>query len=151
ATVELADGLLTVTGPDRLQGIDVDLHGASELTPTVAAMAALAHGPSHLRGIGHIRGHETDRIDALEQNLRAIGVDAHGDADALHIVPPAAGRLHGAHWAAFADHRIATAGAIVGLRVPDVLVDDIACTAKTFPDFPQFWADLLTGATGWPD
>ncbi|MEJ7648929.1 MAG: 3-phosphoshikimate 1-carboxyvinyltransferase [Nakamurella sp.] len=144
ATVSLTARVLRVTGPDRLQGIDIDLHGASELAPTVAALAALAEGPSHLRGIGHIRGHETDRLAALEQNLRAVGIEASSDADALHIVPPS-GPLHGAAWAAFADHRIATAGAIIGLRVPGIVVDEIDCTAKTFPDFGVFWDGLLDG------
>jgi 3-phosphoshikimate 1-carboxyvinyltransferase len=138
---------LTVTGSGRLAGIDVDLHDASELTPTVAALAALADGPSHLRGIAHIRGHETDRLSALATELRGLGAEVVEDSDALHIV----GKVrHGGPWAAYADHRMATAGAIVGLRTPGVVVDDIGCTAKTLPDFARMWTDLLSGGAERP-
>lgn len=140
-TVTRTPAGLTVTGPEVLQGIDIDLHDVSELTPTIAAMALFAEGPSHLRGIGHIRGHETDRLAALEGDIRGLGGDAAADADALHVTPRP---LHGGGWAAHADHRMATAGAVVGLRVPGVVVDDIGCTAKTFPSFPASWATLAT-------
>ncbi len=144
--IESAVGAVTVTGPKTLRGIDIDLHDVSELTPTVAAMALFADGPSHLRNVGHIRGHETDRLAALETDIAALGGRASTDADSLHIDPI---DLHGGCWAAFADHRMATAGAIVGLRVPGVLVDDIACTAKTLPDFARMWSDLLgAGSSG---
>jgi 3-phosphoshikimate 1-carboxyvinyltransferase len=143
-TVTLDGTDLTVTGPGRLTGIDVDLHDVSELTPTVAALAALADGPSHLRGIAHIRGHETDRISALATDLTGLGAEVIEDHDALHLI----GNVrHGGPWGAFADHRMATAGAIVGLRIPGVVVDDIACTAKTLPDFAVMW-DELTGGAG---
>ncbi len=138
--VQLADGELTVTGPARLTGIDIDLHEASELTPTVAALAALADGPSHLRGIGHIRGHETDRLAALATDIENLGGTATEDHDALHITGHV---THGGDWAAYADHRMATAGAIIGLRVPGVVVDDIDCTAKTLPGFARMWHDLV--------
>lgn len=134
------DGELTLTGPETVRGIDIDLHDVSELTPTVAAMALFADGPSHLRNVGHIRGHETDRLAALEADIGALGGRASTDADSLHIEPA---DLHGGSWGAFADHRIATAGAIVGLRVPGVLVDDIDCTAKTLPDFSRMWSSML--------
>ncbi len=133
------DGM-TVTGPDALAGVDVDLHDASELTPTVAAVAALAAGPSRIRGVAHIRGHETDRIAALATEIAALGGDVDETADGLEIRPAA---LHGGGWRAYADHRMATAGAVVGLRVPGVVVDDVACTSKTIPDFPGRWADLV--------
>ncbi|WP_111767537.1 3-phosphoshikimate 1-carboxyvinyltransferase [Nakamurella deserti] len=144
-TVTLDGTDLTVTGPDRLTGIDVDLHDVSELTPTVAALAALADGPSHLRGIAHIRGHETDRISALAADLAGLGAEVVEDHDALHLTGNVG---HGGPWRAYADHRMATAGAIVGLRVPGVVVDDIACTAKTLPDFAVMWDDLLAGRAG---
>ena len=144
-TVTLDGSDLTVTGPERLTGIDVDLHEVSELTPTVAALAALADGPSHLRGIAHIRGHETDRITALAADLTGLGAEVVEDPDALHVL---GGARHGGPWAAYADHRMATAGAIVGLRVPGVVVDDIDCTAKTLPGFDRMWADLLAGDVG---
>jgi 3-phosphoshikimate 1-carboxyvinyltransferase len=141
-TVTLDGSDLTVTGPDRLTGIDVDLHEASELSLTVAALAALADGPTHLRGIGHTRGHETDRLAALATDLAALGGTVVEDRDALHITGPV---RHGGAWAAYADHRMATAGAIIGLRIPGVVVDDISCTAKTLPGFDRMWHDLLTG------
>jgi 3-phosphoshikimate 1-carboxyvinyltransferase len=131
---------LTVTGPARLSGLDIDLHDVGELTPTVAALAALADGPTVLRGIAHLRGHETDRLAALATEINALGGDAAETADGLAIRPAT---LHGGTWHAYADHRMATAGAIVGLVVPGVLVDDIATTAKTMPDFPAMWHSML--------
>jgi 3-phosphoshikimate 1-carboxyvinyltransferase len=135
------DGL-TVQGPDALQGVDVDLHDVGELTPTVAALAALAGTPSRLRGVAHLRGHETDRLAALATELAALGGDIEETDDGLAI-RPAALRAGERPWRAYADHRMATAGALVGLVVPGVLVDDVACTAKTIPDFPGRWAALL--------
>ena len=131
---------MTVTGPSELAGIDVDLHDASELTPTVAAVAALAAEPSRIRGVAHIRGHETDRIAALAAEIGALGGDITETADGLEIRPAP---LHGGVWGAYADHRMATAGALIGLVVPGVQVDDIGCTSKTIPDFPARWADLV--------
>ncbi|ANY07608.1 3-phosphoshikimate 1-carboxyvinyltransferase [Pseudonocardia sp. HH130630-07] len=137
-----ADGL-TVTGPDRLSGVDVDLHDAGELAPTVAAIAALAGDTSRLRGIGHIRGHETDRLAAIANEITALGGSVTETEDGLVIEPkPLTGRAD-RPWGAYADHRMATAGAIIGLVVPGVLVDDVGCTAKTIPDFPGRWAALL--------
>jgi 3-phosphoshikimate 1-carboxyvinyltransferase len=133
------DGM-TVTGPQELGGVDVDLHEASELTPTVAAVAALATEPSRIRGVAHIRGHETDRIAALAAEIGALGGDITETADGLEIRPA---RLHGGVWGAYADHRMATAGALIGLAVSGVQVDDIDCTSKTIPDFPARWADLV--------
>jgi 3-phosphoshikimate 1-carboxyvinyltransferase len=131
---------LTVTGPDQLHGIDVDLHDVGELTPTVAALAALAGGPSVLRGIAHLRGHETDRLAALATEINALGGAATETADGLEIRPRP---LRAGLWHAYSDHRMATAGAILGLVVPGIEVDDIATTAKTLPDFPAMWAAML--------
>jgi 3-phosphoshikimate 1-carboxyvinyltransferase len=137
-----ADGL-TVTGPDRLTGVDVDLHDAGELAPTVAAVAALASGTSRLRGIGHLRGHETDRLAALATEITALGGAVTETEDGLVIEPkPLTGRSD-RPWGAYADHRMATAGAIIGLVVPGVEVDDVASTDKTIPDFPGRWAALV--------
>jgi 3-phosphoshikimate 1-carboxyvinyltransferase len=133
-----ADGM-TVRG-GALHGIDVDLHEASELTPTVAALAALADSPSVIRGVAHIRGHETDRLAALAAELTALGAAVEETEDGLAIRP---GALSGAEWHAYADHRMATAGAILGLVVPGLTIDDVGCTAKTIPDFPGRWADLV--------
>ncbi|MFC4853550.1 3-phosphoshikimate 1-carboxyvinyltransferase [Actinophytocola glycyrrhizae] len=131
---------LTVHGPGRLQGIDVDLHDVGELTPTVAALAVLADGPSVLRGIAHLRGHETDRLAALATEINALGGGATETEDGLAIRPMP---MHAGRWHAYDDHRMATAGAIVGLAVPGIEVDDIATTAKTLPDFPSMWARML--------
>ncbi|MEV6602550.1 3-phosphoshikimate 1-carboxyvinyltransferase [Kutzneria sp. NPDC051319] len=138
--VSLSDNGLTVTGPERLNGIDVDLHEASELTPTVAAMAVLADSPTHIRGVAHIRGHETDRLAALTTEIRGIGGDADETEDGLVIRPA---KLTGGLWHAYHDHRMATAGAIIGLRVPGISVDDIKTTTKTIPDFPGMWDAML--------
>jgi 3-phosphoshikimate 1-carboxyvinyltransferase len=138
--VHLGENGLTVTGPDQLRGIDVDLHDVGELTPTVAALAVLADGPSVLRGIAHLRGHETDRLAALATEINALGGAATETEDGLVIRPMP---LHAGLWHAYDDHRMATAGAIVGLMVPGIEVDDIATTAKTLPDFPAMWAEML--------
>jgi len=139
------DAVLAVTGPERLAAVDLDLAEVGELTPTVATLAALAEGTSTLRGIAHLRGHETDRIAALAAELGAAGCAVTELDDGLRITP---GELHGTPWRAYADHRMATAGAILGLRVPGIAVDDVACTAKTLPGFERMWARMLDAATG---
>jgi 3-phosphoshikimate 1-carboxyvinyltransferase len=134
---------LTVRGTDHLHGIDLDLSAASELTPVVAAVAALADGTTHLRGIGHIRGHETDRLAALATELERLGANVHETDDGLTIHPRLLG---GAEWRTYADHRMAHAGALLGLVVPDVTLDDIGCTAKTMPEFPELWQAMVDGS-----
>ncbi|MCM6775707.1 3-phosphoshikimate 1-carboxyvinyltransferase [Nocardia sp. CDC159] len=136
------DGKLTVRGPERLAGIDIDLHDVGELTPTVAALAALADSPSRLRGIAHLRGHETDRLAALSTEINRLGGKVTETEDGLHIVPTT---LHGGRWHSYADHRMATAGAILGLRIPGVEIEDIGTTAKTLPDFVALWEAMLAG------
>jgi 3-phosphoshikimate 1-carboxyvinyltransferase len=140
AVVRLDDTGLTVHGSGTISGLDADLHDVGELTPVLAALAALADSPSTLRGIAHLRGHETDRLAALRTELTNLGGDVREHADGLTITPR---RLHGGVWHAYADHRMATAGAVLGLAVDGVQLDDIACTAKTLPDFPGMWATLL--------
>jgi 3-phosphoshikimate 1-carboxyvinyltransferase len=141
ADVSLDRTGLTVRSDATIEGIDVDLRDASELTPTVAALAALASSPTWIRGVAHIRGHETDRITALATQLGALGASVTETDDGLRIAPAP---LHGIRFRTYHDHRMATAGAIVGLRVPGVVVEDVATTAKTLPDFTGLWADLLT-------
>jgi len=131
---------LTVTGPDRLEGVDLDLHDVGELAPAVAALCALASGPSHLRGIAHIRGHETDRLAALATELGNLGASVVEHPDGLSIEPA---QLHGGVFRTYADHRMAHAGVILGAAVDGVLVENIATTAKTFPDFAAAWSSLL--------
>ncbi|MGH3882127.1 MAG: 3-phosphoshikimate 1-carboxyvinyltransferase, partial [Pseudonocardiaceae bacterium] len=139
---------LTVLGPDRLDGVDADLHDVGELTPTVAALAALATGPSRLRGIAHLRGHETDRLAALATEIGALGGDVREIPDGLEIHPRPLRADPGRRWAVYADHRMATAGAILGLVVPGIVVDDIAATTKTLPDFGASWSAMLAGDAG---
>ncbi len=148
ARVVLDERGLTVTGPGRLHGVDADLHDVGELTPTVAALAALATGPSRLRGIAHLRGHETDRLAALATEIGALGGDVRETPDGLEIRPRPLRAEPGRPWAAYADHRMATAGAILGLMVPGIAVDDIAATTKTLPEFPATWAAMLAGGAG---
>jgi len=138
--VELTDAGLRVTGPAELQGVDLDLHDVGELTPAVAALCALASTPSHLRGVAHIRGHETDRLAALAAELGNLGADVTEQPDGLAIRPAA---LHGGIFRTYADHRMAHAGVILGAAVDGVLVENVTTTSKTFTDFPGYWAGLL--------
>ena len=141
-TVQQHDSYLEAHGSDSFGGIDIDLHDIGELAPSVAALAALAApgSVSRLRGIAHLRGHETDRLAALSAEINGLGGQCSETPDGLQIT---ATPLHGGLWRSYADHRMATAGAIIGLRVPAVQVQDIATTAKTLPDFPGMWADML--------
>jgi 3-phosphoshikimate 1-carboxyvinyltransferase len=140
ADVAHDDRGLVVRGTGTILGIDADLHDVGELTPTIAALAALADGPSRLRGVAHLRGHETDRLAALATELDRLGAEVSETDDGLVITPR---RLHGGVMHTYGDHRMATAGAIIGLRVPGVLVQDIATTDKTLPEFPRRWAAML--------
>lgn len=132
---------LVVTGPERLRGVELDLHDVGELTPVVAALAALASSPSRLTGIGHLRGHETDRLAALATEINGLGGDVEELPDGLVIRPAP---LHGGTFSTYDDHRIAHAAAVLGLRVPGVLVRDIATTAKTYPAFADDWTRLVS-------
>lgn len=136
------DSGLLVTGPQSYGGFDMDLGEVGELAPAVAAMAALAEAGSvsRLTGIAHLRGHETDRLAALCTEINRLGGDCTEEHDGLVIT---ARPLHAGVWHSYADHRMAMAGAIIGLRVGGVQVEDIATTAKTLPDFPALWSDML--------
>jgi 3-phosphoshikimate 1-carboxyvinyltransferase len=131
---------LTLSGTGVIHGIDIDLHDVGELTPSIAAVAALADSPSHLRGIAHLRLHETDRLAALTREINALGGDVVEEESALHITPAP---LHGGVFHTYDDHRLATAGAVLGLVVPGIEVENIATTRKTLPDFPGLWSSLL--------
>ena len=140
ASVGINEKGLTVTGNGQIHGIDIDLHDVGELTPSIAALAALADSPSYLRGIGHLRLHETDRLAALTKEINALGGDVVEEETALRINPAP---LHGGIFHTYDDHRLATAGAVLGLVVKDVEVENIETTRKTLPDFPGLWRSLL--------
>jgi 3-phosphoshikimate 1-carboxyvinyltransferase len=143
STCEFVDGGLKLVGGASIHGIDIDLHDVGELTPSIAALAALADSPSHLRGIGHLRLHETDRLAALTTELNSLGSKVIEDETSVKI-DPTAGTLHGGVFHTYEDHRLATAGAVIGLVVQDVLVENIQTTKKTLPDFPGLWMSLLS-------
>ncbi len=140
AEVSLDDAGLTVCGTGTITGIDVDLHDVGELAPAVAALCAVASGPSRLRGIAHVRGHETDRLTALATELRGLGAGVEEHPDGLTITPAP---MHGGEFKTYADHRMAQAAVVIGSVVEGVLVENVATTAKTFPGFPEVWAELF--------
>ncbi len=142
ATTELTAKGLTLTGPDRIVGIDINLRDVGELTPVVAAVAALASTPSRLRGIGHLRGHETDRLDALSTEINRLGGKVRAKQNSLRITPAP---LHGGQFQTYADHRMAMAAAVIGLRVPGVRIVDVDTTRKTLPKFTSLWQSMLSG------
>ncbi|WP_246002052.1 3-phosphoshikimate 1-carboxyvinyltransferase [Allorhizocola rhizosphaerae] len=141
--LSLGESGLTVTGTGKIHGVDVSLADVAELTPVVAALATLADGPSHLRGVGHIRHHETDRLSALASQLSALGADVSETPDGLAITPKP---MTGGTFSSFDDHRMAHAAAVIGLRVPGIELDDVSCTAKTLPAFPRLWAEMTQTA-----
>ncbi|MFE6871855.1 3-phosphoshikimate 1-carboxyvinyltransferase [Kitasatospora sp. NPDC057692] len=133
---------LRFTGTGRIHGIEADLHDVGELTPVIAAVAALADSESHLYGIAHLRLHETDRLAALAKEINGLGGDVSETEDGLRIRPR---KLTGGVFHTYEDHRLATAAAVIGLAVPGVQVENVATTAKTLPDFPAMWDELLAG------
>jgi 3-phosphoshikimate 1-carboxyvinyltransferase len=140
AEVTLDESGLTVRGSGTLYGITADLSEVSELTPVISALAALADSPSELRGVEHIRGHETDRLAALATELGKVGAGVTEFPDGLRIEPRP---LHESSFETYADHRMAHAAAVIGLAVPGITLTDVACTSKTLPEFPELWAGLV--------
>ncbi|MBO1755673.1 3-phosphoshikimate 1-carboxyvinyltransferase [Allobranchiibius sp. CTAmp26] len=143
AEVRLDRDGLSVRGDGQIGSLDVDLHDVGELTPVIAALAAMADAPSHLHGIAHLRGHETDRLAALAAELGALGTDVTETDDGLILRPKplSPGLFH-----TYADHRMAMAGAVLGLRVPGLQVQDIGTVAKTLPTFTTLWDSMLGNA-----
>jgi 3-phosphoshikimate 1-carboxyvinyltransferase len=134
---------MSVTGTGEINGIEIDLSSAGELTPVIAALAALANSKSVISGVAHLRGHETNRLKALVDEINSIGGRAIETQDGLVIEPA---ELRGGLWKTYGDHRMATAGAIIGLRVPGIEIEDITVTSKTMPGFELLWSKML-GAT----
>lgn len=148
AAVSRSEKGLTIRGTGRIHGLDIDLSIGGELTPVIAVLAALADSPTIIRGVAHLRGHETDRLAALAAEINAIGGIARETADGLEIDPSS--NLHGGTWHTYEDHRMATAGAIIGLRVPGIVIEDIHTTSKTMPNFAELWHSML-GIGDWRD
>jgi len=144
----------TALGRDALEGIDIDLGDVGELTPTIAGVAAFASSKSHLRNIGHLRLHETDRLSALATELRKIGAQVIENEDSLEITPLSnkdnVSRDNEVVIESYDDHRMATLGALIGLVVKNVKVRNIATTAKTIPDFPALWQKLIQPVSSRP-
>lgn len=134
------DGGAGILGGGTIPGVELDLHECGELAPTIVALATMANSESRITGIGHLRGHETDRLAALTHEINALGGSVTELDDGLVIEPR---QLHGGLWRSHEDHRMATAGALIGLAVDDVEIDDIATTAKTLPEFPTLWRELV--------
>ncbi|MEB4615541.1 3-phosphoshikimate 1-carboxyvinyltransferase [Leucobacter sp. M11] len=145
--VSLDGDALTVTGTGVVRGTRLDLGAAGELSPTAIGLAALAEGPAEISGIGHIRHHETDRIAALATELDRIGSAVTELPEGIRTEPA---ELRGARWLSYEDHRMATTGALIGLRVPGVTVDDVETTAKTLPQFTELWATMVATASPEP-
>ena len=139
--VERVGANLKFSGTGEINGIDVDLHDVGELTPVVAALCALADSPSQLRGIAHLRGHETDRLAALTTEINRLGGNVTETEDGLLIQPA---KLMGNSFSTYEDHRMAMAGAVLGLRVPNLEIEDIQTTGKTLPEFASLWHEMVT-------
>lgn len=147
AQVRYAEGRLTVTGPAQLPEGDFsfDLSAGGELAPTMAAACAFVKGRVELTGIAHLRGHETDRLAALAAEINRLGGSAHDTADSLVLEAPipATPEAQPVLARTYEDHRMATFAAIIGLRRPNVVVQNVATVAKTMPEFTAMWEDML--------
>lgn len=143
AKIEFTNIGLKVTGQGKINGIDLDLHDVGELTPAIAAVSALASSESILRGIAHLRLHETDRLSALATEINKLGGDVIEGPGELFIKPRPLKSTQ--VFKSYEDHRMATAGAIIGLAVDGVVVENIETTQKTLPDFPGLWAEMFNG------
>ena len=144
ATVSVDAGVMTARAGTAITGVTLDLSIGGELAPALVALAALADSPSEITGIGHIRHHETDRLAALVNEINGLGGRVTELPDGLRIEPAP---LHGGTWCTYNDHRMAHAGAILGLVVPDVLIENIATTSKTLPEFPELWTTLAASTS----
>jgi 3-phosphoshikimate 1-carboxyvinyltransferase len=140
AKCSLEGDVMAISGDGQIHGIDIDLSIGGELAPVIAVLAALADSPSRITGIAHLRGHETDRLSALTNELNNLGGNVSELEDGLEIRPA---KLSGGKWQSYEDHRMATAGAILGLRIPGIEVQNIATTSKTMPEFTKLWQEML--------
>jgi len=133
-----------VTGNGHVSGLgDFDLTAAGEIAPSLAAILVFADKPTRMIGIGHLRGHETNRLEALANEITRVGGAAHELPDGLEITPVSANRLRPSVMETYADHRMATFAAMLGLRIKGIQVKNVATTAKTLPNFVDLWNDML--------
>ena len=132
ATVTRTADELTVTAGGPLHGVDVDMADISDTAQTLAAVAVFADSPTRVRGIGFIRGKETDRVAAVVTELRRAGIDAVEDEDGFTIHP---GAPRPTRFATYEDHRMAMSLSLLGLKSPGIEIADPGCVAKTYPDF----------------
>lgn len=140
AKVSRSGADLVVQGNGSIQGVDIDLSIGGELAPVIAGLAALANSPSRITGIAHLRGHETDRLKALTTEINRLGGNCQELPDGLEIKPA---KLHAGKWHTYEDHRMATTGAVIGLAVAGIEVENIATTSKTMPEFAKLWTQML--------
>ncbi|EPI48944.1 3-phosphoshikimate 1-carboxyvinyltransferase [Gardnerella vaginalis] len=139
----LNSGVLCVRSNESIKAIsNLDLSAAGEITPSIAAMLAFADGVSELHGIAHLRGHETNRLDAIVTELKRVGIGAEELDDGIRIIPSK--NMHGEVMETYADHRMATFASMLGLRIPNITVKNIATTRKTIPDFPGMWCKMIS-------
>jgi len=143
AKVERSELGLKISGTGKILGIDIDLQDVGELTPSIAAVAALAGTESRISGIAHLRLHETDRLSALATEINNLGGKVSEGPGELNIKPTPL--IAKQEFKSYEDHRMATAGAIIGLAVEGVVVENIETTKKTLPDFPGLWVEMLNG------
>lgn len=133
-----------VSGDGHVHGLgDFDLTAAGEIAPSLAAILAFADAPTRMLGIGHLRGHETNRLKALVTEITRIGGEARELEDGIEITPVPVERLHGEVMESYADHRMATFAAMIGLAVPGVRIVNVETTRKTLPDFAGMWTGML--------
>ncbi len=133
-----------VTGDGHVEGLgDFDLTAAGEIAPSLAAVLVFADKPTRMLGIGHLRGHETNRLEALVNEIGRVGGEAHELPDGLEVIPVSEENLHPSEMETYADHRMATFAAMLGLRIKGIQVRNVATTAKTLPDFVNMWDGML--------
>ncbi|MUH59033.1 3-phosphoshikimate 1-carboxyvinyltransferase [Bifidobacterium canis] len=138
------NGMLEVTSDGTIHGLgECDLSAIGEITPSIAAIAVFADEPSELIGIAHLRGHETNRLEALVNEITRVGSHAQEESDGITISPVPREQMHGATLETYADHRMATFAAMLGLGIDGIVVKNVETTRKTIPDFVGMWTNML--------
>jgi 3-phosphoshikimate 1-carboxyvinyltransferase len=141
--VKATDTYIEVSGPEKLQGLEVDMNDMSDLVQTLAAIAPFASSPVTIRRVEHIRWKETERLKAVVTELQRLGAMVEEFADGLKIYP---GPLRPAAIETYDDHRMAMAFAVTGLKTPGVVIKNPDCTRKTFPDFFTRFFQMVEGS-----